>query len=66
MKTSIKFFISFFFILNNTSLLNAQWIQQNSGTNEKLTDVVTLDSVTAIAVGRGRSILEQVMQERHG
>jgi len=57
MKTSIKFFISFFFILNNTSLLNAQWIQQNSGTNEKLTDVVTLDSVTAIAVGRGRSIL---------
>ncbi len=37
--------------------LNAQWIQQRSGTNAALTDVVMLDTATAIAVGRDRSIL---------
>ncbi|MDP1678100.1 MAG: YCF48-related protein [Bacteroidota bacterium] len=36
--------------------LPAQWVLQNSGTTEKLTDVVMLDSTTAIAVGRNRSI----------
>lgn len=35
----------------------AQWLQGNSGTTERLTDVAMLDSVTAIAVGRDRSIL---------
>jgi photosystem II stability/assembly factor-like uncharacterized protein len=35
----------------------AQWVQQNSGTTQKLTDVVMLDSTTAIAVGRDRAIL---------
>ncbi len=38
-------------------LIDAQWIKQESSTIEKLTDVVMLDSVTAIAVGEGRSIL---------
>jgi photosystem II stability/assembly factor-like uncharacterized protein len=42
--------------LTSTSVLNAQWIQQNSGTTASLTDVVMLDSVTAIAVGRNGSI----------
>lgn len=37
--------------------LDAQWVRQNSGTNANLTDVVMLDSVTAYAVSRGRSIL---------
>ncbi len=35
----------------------AQWVQQNSGTTQKLTDVVMLDSTTAIAVGRDHAIL---------
>jgi|GEM_PF-1568596 len=35
----------------------AQWVQQNSGTTERLTDVTMLDSQSAIAVGRNRSIL---------
>jgi hypothetical protein len=38
--------------------LNAQWVQQNSGTTQKLTDVVMLDSTTAIAVGKSGSILK--------
>lgn len=41
----------------NTCTLDAQWIKQSSGTTEQLTDVVMIDSVTAVAVGRGRSIL---------
>jgi photosystem II stability/assembly factor-like uncharacterized protein len=36
---------------------DAQWVQGNSGTSERLTDVAMLDSGTAIAVGRDRSIL---------
>jgi len=32
-------------------MLNAQWVRQNSGTTKTLTDVVMLDSTTAIAVG---------------
>jgi photosystem II stability/assembly factor-like uncharacterized protein len=39
------------------SSLNAQWVQQNSGTSAKLSDVVMLDAATAIAVGRDCSIL---------
>jgi photosystem II stability/assembly factor-like uncharacterized protein len=35
----------------------AQWVQQTSGTNAILTGVVMLDTATAIAVGRDRSIL---------
>ncbi len=37
--------------------LHAQWIQQKSGTTTELTDVVAIDSVRAIAVGRDGSIL---------
>ena len=36
----------------------AQWVQQNSGTAEKLTDVVMLDTTTAIVVGYAGSILK--------
>lgn len=36
---------------------SSQWFLQNSGTKEKLTDIVMLDSLTAIAVGRNSSIL---------
>ncbi len=36
---------------------DAQWVQGNSGTSERLTDVAMLDSGTAIAVGRERAIL---------
>ncbi len=39
-------------------LLNAQWVKQNSGTSERLTDVVMLDSSTAIAVGMNQTILK--------
>lgn len=41
-----------------TQLLQAQWIKQNSGTSERLTDVVMLDSATAIAVGMNQTILK--------
>lgn len=37
--------------------LSAQWVQQNSGTSQALTDVVMLDSVTVIVSGRNRSVL---------
>jgi photosystem II stability/assembly factor-like uncharacterized protein len=37
--------------------LNAQWIQQNGGTNTVLSDVVMLSTTTAIAAGRNGSIL---------
>jgi photosystem II stability/assembly factor-like uncharacterized protein len=37
--------------------VSAQWVQQNSGTTQTLTDVVMLDSVTAIVSGRNRSVL---------
>ena len=36
---------------------DAQWIQQNSGTSQRLTDVVMLDTATAIAVGHDYTIL---------
>ncbi len=40
------------------TVLNAQWIPRNPGTTATLTDVAILDSVTAIVVGRDRSILK--------
>ena len=40
------------------NILSAQWIQQNSGTNARLTDVVMLDSTTAIVVGEESIILK--------
>jgi photosystem II stability/assembly factor-like uncharacterized protein len=40
------------------SVLNAQWIQQNSGTNAKLTDIAMLDSTTVVVVGEGSVILK--------
>ncbi|MCX6138579.1 MAG: hypothetical protein NTV54_13915, partial [Ignavibacteriales bacterium] len=39
------------------SNLLAQWTRQNSGTTQTLTDVVMLDSVTAVVSGRNRSVL---------
>ena len=44
---------------------HAQWIEQDSGTDEKLADVIMLDSVTAITVGRGRSILRTTDAGKH-
>ncbi len=43
--------------LTSINALYAQWVLQNSGTNTILTDVVMLDTATAIAVGQDRSIL---------
>jgi photosystem II stability/assembly factor-like uncharacterized protein len=40
------------------NIMNAQWIQQNSGTTNALTDVVMLDSTTAIAIGENNIILK--------
>lgn len=37
--------------------VNAQWVQQASGTTSTLSDVAMLDARTAIAVGRSREIL---------
>jgi photosystem II stability/assembly factor-like uncharacterized protein len=37
---------------------HAQWLQQTSGTTAKLTDIVMLDSTTAIAVGYNGTILK--------
>jgi photosystem II stability/assembly factor-like uncharacterized protein len=57
MKTIIPILSLTTFLLISTNLLPAQWIQQNSGTIQSLTDVVMLDTATAIAVGRDRSFL---------
>jgi hypothetical protein len=40
-----------------TNEVDAQWVQQKSGTVDVLTDVVMLDSTTAIAVGYNNTIL---------
>ncbi|MFA6978652.1 MAG: YCF48-related protein [Ignavibacteriaceae bacterium] len=61
MKTKIHLSnkLSFVILLFMASqLLQAQWIKQNSGTSERLTDVVMLDSTTAIAVGMNQTILK--------
>jgi hypothetical protein len=42
----------------NVQPSNAQWLVRNSGTTEKLNDVVMLDSSTGIVVGSGGSILK--------
>jgi photosystem II stability/assembly factor-like uncharacterized protein len=43
-------------ILTSVNLLDAQWVQQTSGTTASLTDVVMLDTVTAIVGARNGSI----------
>lgn len=61
MKTKIPFANKFYLIVllfAASQLLQAQWVKQNSGTTEKLTDVVMLDSSTAIAVGMNQTILK--------
>ncbi|MCK9211031.1 MAG: YCF48-related protein [Ignavibacteriaceae bacterium] len=61
MKTKIHLLNKFSFavaLFMATQLLNAQWVKQNSGTSERLTDVVMLDSSTAIAVGMNQTILK--------
>lgn len=44
-------------VIVSTFSLHGQWVQQKSGTSTALADIVTLDSVTAIAAGRDGSIL---------
>jgi photosystem II stability/assembly factor-like uncharacterized protein len=56
-EIAMKKSLLFLFLLLYFQSINGQWIQQNSGTTEKLTDVIMLNSVTAIVVGKGRSIL---------
>jgi len=61
MKTKIRLSKKFSFVILLfivSQLLQAQWIKQNSGTTERLTDVVMLDSSTAIAVGENQTILK--------
>jgi len=57
MKTLFRMLLMTIFTLANVNVLNAQWILQNSGVNATLSDVVMLDTVRAIAVGRNGSIL---------
>jgi photosystem II stability/assembly factor-like uncharacterized protein len=57
MKTLFRILLMTIFTLANVNALNAQWILQNSGVNATLSDVVMLDTATAIAVGRNGSIL---------
>jgi len=61
MKTKISLWNKFSFVvalLMTSQPLQAQWVKQNSGTTERLTDVVMLDSSTAIAVGMNQTILK--------
>lgn len=58
MRTLFRIFLVAAFNLMNIDALNAQWIQRNSGTSAMLSDVVMLNTVTAIAVGKNGSILE--------
>ena len=57
MKTIVSILVLASSILTSINVLDAQWVQQTSGTTASLTDVVMLDTVTVIAVGRDRSIL---------
>ncbi len=57
MKNILRLLILTISALTIINALNAQWVQQNSGTNEMLADVITLNTVTAIAVGLNGSIL---------
>lgn len=56
---STIFRISIWTLLSISALsqLNAQWVRQNSGTESNLTDVVMLDNITAIVVGKSGAIL---------
>ena len=58
MKT-LKVYLSgiAFIVLLNAGAAQAKWVVQQSGVTATLSDVVMLDSVTAIAVGRNGSIL---------
>ena len=61
MKRKIRFLNKLFFavvLFMANQMLHAQWVKQNSGTTQKLTDVVMLDSSTAIAVGDNQTILK--------
>lgn len=57
MKNIFRIFVLIISTLAGTNVLNAQWVIQNSTTTTTLTDVVMLDTVTAIAVGRDGAIL---------
>jgi photosystem II stability/assembly factor-like uncharacterized protein len=57
-KTSSAFFVTCILCLVGLTASPAQWLQQNSGTTAKLTDVVMLDSMTAIVVGYSGTILK--------
>ncbi|MFA6596716.1 MAG: YCF48-related protein [Ignavibacteriaceae bacterium] len=61
MKTKITLSNKFSFVivlLMAFQLLQAQWEKQNSGTTQRLTDVVMLDSSTAIVVGENQNIFK--------
>jgi photosystem II stability/assembly factor-like uncharacterized protein len=61
MKREIRFLPKLFFavlLCMASQLLQAQWVKQNSGTSERLTDVIMLDSSTAIAIGMNQTILK--------
>ena len=49
--------VTFCIIASLHDEVDAQWVQQNSGTTQTLTDIVMLDSVTAVVSGRNRSVL---------
>ncbi len=57
MRSTFRIFLIIIFLLSNLNSIFAQWVQQSSGVTSRLTDVVMLDSTTAIAVGRNGSIL---------
>lgn len=57
MSTLFRISVLAAFTLVNLDLLHAQWVRQNSGTKERLTDVAVLDSTTAVAVGHNGVIL---------
>jgi hypothetical protein len=58
MKRIFRIFLLIVLILYSPNYLDAQWVRQNSGTNAKLTDVVVLDSMTALVVGYNGTILK--------
>ncbi|MBU2508083.1 MAG: T9SS type A sorting domain-containing protein [Bacteroidetes bacterium] len=58
MKRTFTILVLTISTLASINALKAQWIQQNSGTTEKLIDVVMLDSSTAIVVGENQNIFK--------
>jgi photosystem II stability/assembly factor-like uncharacterized protein len=65
LTTESRIFVLTTFTLAYMNILNAQWVQQNSGTYAMLSDVVMLDSTTAIIVGRDGSILKTIDSGKH-